>query len=41
MRFRRAVMVSFADEKTRSHGTADPWIGKKSNAAEKSVGKRS
>ena len=41
MRFRRAHMVSFADEKTRSQGTADPWIGKKSNAAEKSVGKRS
>ena len=41
IRFRRAVVVSFADEKTRSHGTAEPCIGKMSSMPENNVGKRS
>ena len=34
----QAVIVSFADEKTRSHGTAEPWIGRISIASLKIVG---
>lgn len=37
---RRAVIVSLADENTRSHGTAEPWMGKMSMAMRKSVGYR-
>jgi hypothetical protein len=40
-RFRLAVTVSFADEKTRSQGTADAWIGRISMASRKIVGYRS
>ena len=32
------VMVSLADEKTLSHGTAEPWIGRMSIARWKRVG---
>jgi len=39
MRLRRGDIVSFAEEKTRSHGTAEPWIGRKSKAAANKVGK--
>ena len=38
MRLRRGAMVSFADEKTLSHGTADAWMGRTSIANAKIVG---
>ena len=38
MRFGFLVSVSAADEKTRSHGTEDAWMGRKSMAIAKSVG---
>ena len=39
MQLHWAVIVSFAEEKTLSHGTAEPWIGKISIARAKIVGK--
>ena len=41
MRLRRGDIVSFAEEKTRSDGTAEPWMGRKSKAAANNVGKHS
>ncbi|TFK31689.1 hypothetical protein BDQ12DRAFT_746223, partial [Crucibulum laeve] len=38
-RLRHADIVSFPEENTRSHGTADPWIAIKSIANENIVGK--
>ena len=40
MRFRRAVVVSFADENTLSHGTEEPGIGTMSIARRNIVGYR-
>ena len=40
MRLRRAAIVSLADEKTRSHGTAEPWMGRISMANANIVGYR-
>lgn len=38
---RLAVSVSALEENTRSHGTAEPWIGRMSTASAKMVGYRS
>ena len=39
MRLQWGNIVSFAEEKTRSHGSAEPWIGRKSKAAANKLGK--
>ena len=38
MRFRLFVSVSVLDENTRSEGTEDAWIGRKSREISKNVG---